>query len=207
MSQRQGQRLEIDLALDRQRGVGVANVVESHLRTVDPEPVKAAGIKAFDAVADVVAVQHLTGSFSQSVIVLIGGFKLHDERCLAFEEFQDFLEEGDGLIGAFQTAGDGFPKVMQGSAWWFNDHITGMSDQLKSFAALSCLGNFVGMLTDSRSFLSYTRHDYFRRILCDYVGGLVERGEYPDEEKYLKEIIYGISYQNAVEYFGFEDLA
>lgn len=107
------------------------------------------------------------------------------------------------IIGCFQ--GDGYKnKIQQGSAWWFNDHFTGMTNQIKSFAALSCLGNFVGMLTDSRSFLSYTRHDYFRRILCNIIGEWVENGEYPYEEKYLAEIIKGISYNNAVEYFGFD---
>jgi len=75
---------------------------------------------------------------------------------------------------------------------------------MKSFANLSALGNFVGMLTDSRSFLSYTRHDYFRRILCGIVGEWVENGEYPNDDKLLSEIIKGISYNNAVEYFGFD---
>lgn len=107
------------------------------------------------------------------------------------------------IIGCFQ--GDGIKnKIQQGSAWWFNDHYTGMQNQLKSFAALSTLGNFVGMLTDSRSFLSYTRHDYFRRILCQLFGSWVENGEYPYEEEILGEIVKGISYNNAVEYFGFE---
>ena len=107
------------------------------------------------------------------------------------------------IIGCFQ--GDGVRnKIQQGSAWWFNDHYTGMMNQMKSFAALSTLGNFVGMLTDSRSFLSYTRHDYFRRIMCDLIGSWVENGEYPYEEKNLAEIVKGISYNNAVEYFGFK---
>ena len=73
-----------------------------------------------------------------------------------------------------------------------------------SLANLGNLSGFVGMLTDSRSFLSYTRHDYFRRILCQMIGAWVENGEYPDDEKLLAEIIKGISYNNAVEYFGFD---
>ena len=77
-------------------------------------------------------------------------------------------------------------------------------DQIVSLSNLSMLGNFVGMLTDSRSFLSYTRHDYFRRILCRTVGEWVENGEYPRDEKNLERIIKGISYNNAVEYFGFK---
>lgn len=106
------------------------------------------------------------------------------------------------IIGCFQGGGVK-NKIQQGSAWWFNDHYVGMTNQMKSLANLSCLGNFIGMLTDSRSFLSYTRHDYFRRIVCEMVGNWVENGEYPNDEKLLGEIIKGISYNNAVEYFGF----
>lgn len=107
------------------------------------------------------------------------------------------------IIGCFQdTAAAG--KIQQGSAWWFNDNKVGMINQMTSLANLGCLGNFIGMLTDSRSFLSYTRHEYFRRILCDLIGGWVENGEYPDDQKALEEIIRGISYYNAVSYFGFK---
>ncbi|MDO4324792.1 MAG: glucuronate isomerase [bacterium] len=105
------------------------------------------------------------------------------------------------IIGCFQSKVPG--KIQQGSAWWFNDHKVGMTDQMTSLANLGCLGNFIGMLTDSRSFLSYTRHEYFRRILCELIGGWVENGEYPADMKSLKEIIEGISYYNAVKYFGF----
>ena len=107
------------------------------------------------------------------------------------------------IIGCFQGGGVR-NKIQQGSAWWFNDHYVGMTEQLKSLANLSCLGNFIGMLTDSRSFLSYTRHDYFRRIVCEMIGGMVENGEYPNEEKYLEQNIKGIAYNNAVEYFKFD---
>ena len=72
-----------------------------------------------------------------------------------------------------------------------------------SLANLGLLGNFLGMLTDSRSFLSYTRHEYFRRILCNLIGGWVENGEYPNDEEALEKLIRGISYANAVRYFGF----
>lgn len=106
------------------------------------------------------------------------------------------------ILGCFQdTSAAG--KLQQGSAWWFNDHKTGMMAQMTSLANLGCLGNFIGMLTDSRSFLSYTRHEYFRRILCEMIGGWVENGEYPDDQKALEAIIKGISYNNAVKYFGF----
>jgi len=107
------------------------------------------------------------------------------------------------VIGCFQNS-SAVGKIQQGSAWWFNDHKTGMQEQMKSLANLGLLGNFVGMLTDSRSFLSYTRHEYFRRILCDLIGEWVENGEYPADYKALEKIIKGISYNNAVRYFGFE---
>ena len=109
----------------------------------------------------------------------------------------------DTLIGSFQgTEAQG--KLQHGSAWWFNDNKQGMKEQLTSLANLSLLGNFVGMLTDSRSFLSYTRHEYFRRILCDLIGGWVENGEYPNGDA-LKTIVQGICYYNAKRYFGLED--
>ncbi len=105
------------------------------------------------------------------------------------------------LIGCFQ--GTEVPgKIQQGSAWWFNDTKSGMEAQMKSLANLGLLGNFVGMLTDSRSFLSYARHDYFRRILCNLVGNWVENGEYPNHDASLKKIVEGISYNNAARYFG-----
>ena len=74
---------------------------------------------------------------------------------------------------------------------------------MKSLANLSAFGNFLGMLTDSRSFTAYVRHEYFRRILCDLIGGWVENGEYPDDERALREIVRGVCYYNAKEYFGF----
>jgi glucuronate isomerase len=104
------------------------------------------------------------------------------------------------ILGCFQgteVAG----KIQHGSAWWFNDTKTGMEAQLKSLANLSLLGNFIGMLTDSRSFLSYTRHEYFRRILCNLIGEWVENGEYPNEEKTLSKIVQDICYNNAERYF------
>ena len=105
------------------------------------------------------------------------------------------------MLGCFQS--DEVPgKIQHGSAWWFNDTKSGMEDQMKSLANLGLLGNFVGMLTDSRSFLSYARHDYFRRIMCNLIGNWVENGEYPNNEASLKKIVEGISYKNAARYFG-----
>ncbi|MBO5373017.1 MAG: glucuronate isomerase [Lachnospiraceae bacterium] len=106
------------------------------------------------------------------------------------------------IIGCFQDA-SAVGKLQQGSAWWFNDNKTGMINQMTSLANLGLLGNFIGMLTDSRSFLSYTRHEYFRRILCNLIGGWVENGEYPADYVALEKIVKGISYTNAVRYFGF----
>ena len=106
------------------------------------------------------------------------------------------------IIGCFQDP-TMQGKVQQGSAWWFNDHKVGMTEQMTSLANLGCLGNFIGMLTDSRSFLSYTRHEYFRRVMCELIGGRVQNGEYPADMKSLKEIVEGISYNNTVKYFKF----
>ncbi len=107
----------------------------------------------------------------------------------------------DTILGAFQ--GSEVPgKIQHGSAWWFNDTKSGMEEQLKSLANLSLLGNFVGMLTDSRSFLSYTRHEYFRRILCELIGNWVENGEYPNDMDMLGKLVQDISYYNAERYFG-----
>lgn len=104
------------------------------------------------------------------------------------------------IMGCFQ--GTTIPgKIQLGSAWWFNDSKTGMIDQMTTLANTGLLSRFVGMLTDSRSFLSYTRHEYFRRILCDLIGKWVENGEYPDDEEVLGDIIKGISYNNAEAYF------
>ena len=106
----------------------------------------------------------------------------------------------DTLLGAYQSSE--IPgKIQHGSAWWFSDTKSGMENQLKSLANLSILGNFVGMLTDSRSFLSYTRHEYFRRILCGLIGEWVENGEYPLDLATLGELVEGISYNNAKKYF------
>ncbi|MDO4173820.1 MAG: glucuronate isomerase [Eubacteriales bacterium] len=107
------------------------------------------------------------------------------------------------ILGCFQNA-DAVGKIQQGSAWWFNDNKTGMMKQMTSLANLGLLGNFIGMLTDSRSFLSYPRHEYFRRILCELLGTWVENGEYPKDMNKLGTIVKGISYNNAINYFGFQ---
>ncbi len=106
------------------------------------------------------------------------------------------------VIGCFQDSSVA-GKLQHGSAWWVNDHKKGMTDQMTSLANYGLLSTFVGMLTDSRSFLSYTRHEYFRRILCDLLGTWVEDGEYPNDMDALSKIVEDISYNNAKGYFGF----
>jgi glucuronate isomerase len=106
------------------------------------------------------------------------------------------------LAGNFND-GSSEGKVQYGAAWWFLDQKNGMEKHLNDIAALGLLRRFIGMVTDSRSFLSYPRHEYFRRILCNFVGNEVEKGLIPDEEELLKPLIEGISYRNAKEYFGF----
>ena len=104
------------------------------------------------------------------------------------------------ILGAFQS--EEIPgKIQQGPAWWFNDTKSGIEEQLRSLASQSLLGNFIGMLTDSRSYLSYTRHEYFRRIFCNMIGTWVENGEYPADEEALRRIVEGVSYRNAKRYF------
>lgn len=104
------------------------------------------------------------------------------------------------MAGNFQ--GGGIRGKMQfGTAWWFNDHKPGMEAQLTVLSSIGLLSPFIGMLTDSRSFLSFPRHEYFRRILCNVVGNWLENGEYPNHPDFLKEMINNISYNNAYNYF------
>lgn len=105
------------------------------------------------------------------------------------------------MLGNFQNS-QAASKIQFGSAWWFNDNIDGMREQMKALANTGVLSKFVGMVTDSRSFLSYPRHEYFRRILCDLIGSMVERGLYSADMDTLKKIVCDISFNNAKEYFG-----
>ncbi|MBR4237214.1 glucuronate isomerase [bacterium] len=110
-----------------------------------------------------------------------------------------------GLITLMGSFGDEIRGKMQlGSAWWFNDHKDGIRKHLADLCSCGVLPNFIGMLTDSRSFLSYVRFDYFRRILSSFIAEIVNNHEYPLNEEYIKKIIEDISYNNAKEYFGFE---
>ncbi len=153
------------------------------------------------------------------------GFDSVNDLCIAekLSQFMDHLEKSDILpktilytlnpkdnyvlgtmLGNFQK-GPKKGKIQFGSGWWFNDNISGMLAQMDALANLGTLGTFVGMLTDSRSFVSYPRHEYFRRILCNMIGNLVEEGQYPADFSYLKKIVQGISYFNAKEYFEFPE--
>ena len=108
----------------------------------------------------------------------------------------------DTICACFQD-GKSINKIQHGSAWWFNDHLDGMNAHLRSLSLNGNLPGFVGMLTDSRSFVSYARHEYFRRILCNYMGTAVENGEFPEDYEILGKIVKDISYNNAVKYFNF----
>lgn len=104
------------------------------------------------------------------------------------------------IMNCFQQGGI-VGKIQFGSAWWFNDQKDGMQKQLTALSQLGLVSKFVGMLTDSRSFLSYTRHEYFRRILCDMFGNLIENGEYPENIELVGQIVKDVCYNNAVNYF------
>lgn len=108
------------------------------------------------------------------------------------------------ISGAFCKGGDKAPYVTQGIAWWFNDTYNGMRNQLISYAELMPLGKFIGMETDSRSFLSYSRHGYFRRILCNLIGEWMESGFIPNDIAMAGKIVSDICYNNAKEYFNFD---
>jgi len=106
------------------------------------------------------------------------------------------------MLGNFQR-GPEAGRMQFGSGWWFNDQKDGMSRQLEALSQLGLLSRFVGMLTDSRSFLSYTRHEYFRRILCNLLGTDITEGKIPNDIAWTGEIVKDICFRNAVRYFGF----
>ena len=108
------------------------------------------------------------------------------------------------MAGNYQSNSQGIRgKVQLGSAWWFCDNKNGMEYQMDTLADIGLISTFVGMLTDSRSFLSFPRHEYFRRILCNKIGSWVENGEYPDDEEYLSKLVAGICHDNAEKFFNF----
>ena len=106
------------------------------------------------------------------------------------------------IMACFQGGGVA-GQIQHGSAWWVNDHLPGMRQQLTDLACNGVLGQFIGMLTDSRSFLSYTRHEYFRRVLCEMIGQWVESGQYPNDRKQLTKLVSDLCFNNTNNYFGF----
>jgi glucuronate isomerase len=106
------------------------------------------------------------------------------------------------MIGNFQD-GSIAGKIQYGSGWWFLDQKEGMEQQLNALSNLGLLSRFVGMLTDSRSLLSYTRHEYFRRVLCNLLGDEMESGLLPRDEKMIGDLVANVCYQNAANYFDF----
>ena len=149
----------------------------------------------FDAVHDHPAAAHLSGLLDTAEMT--GKLPRIILYSLNFKDFYPLATIG----GCFQ--GDGIPgKIQLGSSWWFLDHRDGMEDMMKLLANVGLLSRFIGMLTDSRSFLSYPRHEYFRRILCNILGVWAEDGEIPCDEKLLKQMVRDISFWNAKQYFG-----
>ena len=107
------------------------------------------------------------------------------------------------MMGNFQD-GSCPGKLQLGPAWWFLDHKSGMEAQMQALMEYGVFGTFIGMLTDSRSFLSFSRHEYFRRILCNLIGTYVENGEYPNDELFLGEMVQNICYNNIKQYLNKE---
>ena len=105
------------------------------------------------------------------------------------------------LVGCFQSD-EARGKIQYGPAWWFLDNKVGMEKHLDDLTATGHIGAFVGMLTDSRSLLSYPRHHYFRRILCNYFGGMIERGEMTADLDLVGKVVKDICYNNSIEYLG-----
>jgi glucuronate isomerase len=148
----------------------------------------------FDAVHD----HRVSEKLAQFLDVLEGRDKL-PKTILYSLNHKDYYTMGT-IMGSFQ--GGGIPGKMQlGSAWWFCDHKDGMEEQMKILGSIGLLSRFIGMLTDSRSFLSYPRHEYFRRILCNILGTWAEAGEIPNDKGHLENMVRDIAFRNAERYF------
>jgi glucuronate isomerase len=148
----------------------------------------------FDSISDAV--------HSDGLVALLDALDVSDKlpKTMLFNLNPAMNETLSTMVGNFQD-GSVAGKVQFGPSWWFNDHKTGNLAQLVAFGNHSVLGVFVGMVTDSRSFASYPRHDYFRRLVCRQLGEWVEAGEYPDDFDALSTIVRGICYENAKNYF------
>jgi glucuronate isomerase len=148
----------------------------------------------FDSISDMTT--------SQGLVALLSALDANDQlpKTMLFNLNPAMNEVLSTMIGNFQD-GSVAGKVQFGPAWWFNDHKLGNLAQILAFGNHSVLGVFVGMVTDSRSFASYPRHDYFRRLVCRQFGEWVEAGEYPNDFEALSTIVRGICYENAKKYF------
>ncbi len=151
----------------------------------------------FDAIGD--------GFSADSLAALLDSLEKEDKlpRTVAYSLNENDNAKIASVIGCFQS-GPIPGKIQLGSAWWFNDHLDGMRNQLKTLGNIGVLTSFIGMLTDSRSFLSYTRHEYFRRILCDLIGSWADKGEVPMDDKLLGSVVEDICFNNVVKYFSLE---
>jgi glucuronate isomerase len=148
----------------------------------------------FDSIGDMTT--------SNGLVALLSALDAHDTlpKTMLFNLNPAMNEVLSTMIGNFQD-GSVAGKVQFGPAWWFNDHKLGNLNQILAFGNHSVLGVFVGMVTDSRSFASYPRHDYFRRLVCRQFGEWVAGGEYPNDFEALGTIVRGICYENAKNYF------
>lgn len=113
----------------------------------------------------------------------------------------NFWENDDADVSVETLSEGKAARVQFGPAWWFCDHKDGIEEQLRVYSRTNLLSGFVGMLTDSRSFLSFPRHEYFRRILCNFIGEKVENGEFPWNEKLLGKMVQDICWNNAEKFF------
>ena len=173
-------------------------VMEIHigcLRNANSRGVREIGTsKGFDAIDDRPVAQGLGAWMDElaeeNSIPKMILFNLHPKDTLTLS----------ALAGSFESAECASP-VQIGPAWWFLDHLDGMEAQLKTFASSALLGRFLGMLTDSRSYLSYTRHEYFRRLFCNLIGQWVESGKYPADQEMLETIVRGVCYENVKAFF------
>ncbi|GAB7262440.1 glucuronate isomerase [Dickeya ananatis] len=128
----------------------------------------------------------------------------HLPKTILYNLYATYNDIVASTIANFQSGEDGVKSPLQfGSGWWFNDTRRGMQNQLNTLADQGLLMNFVGMLTDSRSFVSYPRHDYFRRILCGLIGQWIENGDYPADRLILQRMVRNICHDNALHYFKF----
>ncbi len=147
----------------------------------------------YDAIGD--------GNFAPQLASLLNSMEMKAElpKTILYTINSVKNEVLSSLVGAFSANIPG--KIQFGTVWWFNDHISGMKSQMRFLSEMAVFGKIIGMPADSRSFLSYTRHEYFRRILCEMIWSWIEKGELENDICFYGEVIKGICYNNAAEYF------